>query len=61
MLYGLILLELTDNWEPFKPGINYLLPVYDINKFGKENVSLLHYCGCNGGKQVQKHFSNYFL
>ena len=61
ILYSLILLELTDNWEPFKPGINYLLKVYNINKFGKENISLLHYCGSGGGKLVKKHFSNHFL
>jgi len=25
ILFGLILVELSDNWEPFEPGINYLL------------------------------------
>lgn len=57
---GLILLELTDNWEPFEPGINYLLKVYDVNKFGKQNISLLHYCGVGADELVQKQFPEYF-
>jgi hypothetical protein len=60
MLQGLILLELTDNWEPFEPGINYQIKVYNVNKFGKENISILHYCGVGGGEQVKIHFPEYF-
>lgn len=54
------LIKLSDNWEPFEPGINYLLKVYDINKFGKENISLLHYCGTDADKLVKKEFPEYF-
>ena len=61
LVLGFIKLELTDNWEPFKPGINYLLKGYDVNKFGKENISLLHYCGIGGGKLVKIHFPEYFI
>ena len=61
ILFGLILLELTDNWEPFKPGINYLLKGYDPNKFGKKNITLLHYCGIGAGKLVKKDFPEYFI
>uniref|UniRef100_A0A6C0LZ91 Uncharacterized protein n=1 Tax=viral metagenome TaxID=1070528 RepID=A0A6C0LZ91_9ZZZZ len=60
IIYGLVLLELTDNWEPFEPGINYLLKVYNCNKFGKDNISLLHYCGCGAGKIALKEFPDYF-
>ena len=46
IMVGLILTNLTNNWKPFKPGINYLFTnIYEINKFGKDNIYLLHYCG----------------
>jgi len=54
------LLNLSRNWKPFTPGINYLLKVYDVNKFGKQNISLLHYCGVGAEKLVQKEFPEYF-
>lgn len=60
IIFGLVLSELSDNWEPFEPGINYLLKVYDVNKFGKQNISLLHYCGVGAGELVQKQFPEYF-
>jgi hypothetical protein len=60
LLSGFIKLELTDNWEPFNPGINYLLKVYDVNKFGKENISLLHYAGVGAEILVKKEFPEYF-
>jgi len=61
VLHSFVLLELTDNWEPFEPGINYLLKTYDVNKFGKENISLLHYCGIGAGKLVLNKFPEYFI
>ncbi len=60
IIMGLLKLELTDNWQPFEPGINYLLKVYDYNKFGKDNISLVHYCGRGGGIIALKAFPEYF-
>ena len=60
MVIGLVKLELTDNWEPFESGINYLIKSYDIEKFGKDNITLLHYCGTGGGELVKKYFPEYF-
>lgn len=60
VLYGLVILELTDNWEPFEPGINYILKVWDVEKFEKKNISLLHYCGCGSGELVKQKFPEYF-
>ena len=54
------LTTLSENWKPFRPGVNYLLKVYDINKFGKANVSLVHYCGAGGGELATKEFPEYF-
>ena len=61
VLMGLINLELTDNWEPFNPGVNYLLKAYDINTFGKDKISLLHYCGKGAGYLVSTQFPEYFI
>jgi len=55
------LLATSNNWEPFKPGFNYLLKCYDINKFGKEKLSLFHYCGANAEDIAKKYFSEYFI
>ena len=54
------LINLSNKWKPFRPGINFLLKSYDINKFGKKNISLLHYCGINAGKIAKKEFPEYF-
>lgn len=55
------LMKLSNNWKPFVPGINYLGKVYDINKFGKENIILFHYCGKNGENNIFKYFSEYLI
>ncbi len=60
VLYGLLLLELTDNWEPFEPGINFLYFDKIFEKFGRENISLLHYAGTDGAKLAQQKFPEYF-
>ena len=61
LLVGPILLSHSDNWRPFKPGINYLLKLFDVNKFGKNNIQLLHYCGSNAAEIAVKHFPEYFM
>ena len=33
--------------------------IYDINKFGKENIIIFHYCGNNGEQIVYKHFKEH--
>jgi len=53
------LMKLSDNWKPFIPGINYLGKIYNIKKFGKENIIIFHYCGTNGEENVYKHFEEY--
>lgn len=55
------LIKLSANWKPFIPGINYLGKIYDINKFGKENIFIFHYCGVNGENNVFKYFPEYLL
>tara|TARA_R110000824_G_scaffold53249_3_gene147500 strand:+ start:6775 stop:7635 length:861 start_codon:yes stop_codon:yes gene_type:complete len=51
------LMKMSHNWKPFEAGFNYLAKAYDINKFGKENIQLLHYCGVNGFEVAYKHFA----
>jgi len=60
LLVAPILLSQSDNWIPFKPGINYLIKSYDVNKFGKNNIQLLHYCGVGAAEIAIKHFPEYF-
>lgn len=50
------LAKISDNWKPFEPGFNYLIKGYDINKFGKDRITLLHYCGINAYEIAYKHF-----
>ena len=59
-MMGPILLSISDNWKPFPSSINYLLKVYDVNKFRKNRIQLLHYCGVGSGELVQQHFKEYF-
>jgi hypothetical protein len=59
-MMGPILLSLSDNWRPFRPGINYLMKSYDVNKYGKNNIQLLHYCGFGAAEIAIKHFPEYF-
>tara|TARA_B110000261_G_scaffold6626_1_gene6779 strand:- start:8032 stop:8892 length:861 start_codon:yes stop_codon:yes gene_type:complete len=54
------LLATSDNWEPFQPGFNYLLKCYEINNFGRDNVSLIHYCGVGGEDIAKIRFPEYF-
>jgi hypothetical protein len=56
MTMGLLLLTLSDSWAPFKRGINI---GKHIKEFGKENITLLHYCGINGSEMVMKEFPSY--
>lgn len=55
------LIKLSENWKPFIPGINYLGKSYDIEKFGKENIILFHYCGVGGEDNVYKYFPEYLI
>lgn len=55
------LLKLSDNWSPFVAGINYLGKIYDIGKFGKDNIIIFHYCGTNGENNVYKYFNEYLI
>jgi hypothetical protein len=50
------LMKISDNWQPFDPGFNYLVKLYDVNKFGKQNIQLLHYCGRDGFKIASKDY-----
>ena len=59
-MMGPILLTISANWKPFPSSINYLLTVYDDNKFRKNRIQLLHYCGVGSGELVQQHFKEYF-
>lgn len=52
------LMKISDNWSPFTPGFNYLLKSYEIEKFGKNNIELLHYSGVSGYRLAQKYFGN---
>ena len=51
------LMRVSDNWKPFEPGFNYLAKEYDISKFGKENIQLLHYCEVNGFEVAYRNFA----
>ena len=53
------LFKMSKNWKPFEMGFNFLGKVYDINKFGKENIVLYHYCGKDGESNVYKYFNEY--
>jgi hypothetical protein len=54
------LLATSRNWQPFERGINYLLKCYDINKFGRKNIALLHYCGVGAEEIAKREFNVYF-
>ena len=53
------LIKLSDNWKPFKPGFNYLNKISNLNSFGLDNVSLLHYCGRGGDLKVKNLIEEY--
>ena len=57
---SLSLITLSKKWKPFEPGFNYLLKMYDVNKYGKNNISLLHYCGIGAQEKAQILFKDYF-
>lgn len=59
-LISLYLYEMSSNWKPFEQGFNYLIKVYDVNKFGKNNIKLIHYCGINATDICFKEFPEYF-
>lgn len=50
------LIKISNNWKPFEPGFNFLAKEYDVNMFGKDKISLLHYCGKGGYDIAYKHF-----
>ena len=50
------LMKISDNWQPFDRGFNYLIKEYDLNDFGKENIQLLHYCGIGAYQVAYKNF-----
>tara|TARA_Y100001970_G_scaffold76688_1_gene97353 strand:- start:51165 stop:52037 length:873 start_codon:yes stop_codon:yes gene_type:complete len=50
------LMKISNNWEPFEPGFNYLVKSYDADEFGKDKIQLLHYCGTGGYKVAYKYF-----
>jgi hypothetical protein len=60
IMMGPLLLSQSDNWRPFKPGINYLIKSYDVNKYGKNNIQLLHYCGLGAAEIAVRQFPEYF-
>lgn len=50
------LVKSSDNWKPFDAGFNFLAKEYDINKFGKNKITLLHYCGINAYGVAYRYF-----
>jgi len=54
------LMKISDNWKPFIPGFNYLAKENNIDTFGKDNISLLHYCGVGAYEVANRYFSNEF-
>lgn len=60
LVTGFILCKLTNNWKPFLKGTNYVIKAYDIEKFGKHNISILHYAGINGDIIAQNNYPEYF-
>lgn len=54
------LLSISTKWEPFEPGFNYLLKIGDVTKLGKEDITLIHYCGVDAEKLAEKYFHEYF-
>jgi hypothetical protein len=53
------LMKCSNNWKPFDAGFNYLAKEYDINKFGKDKITLLHYCGTGGYNVAHRHFDKF--
>lgn len=50
------LMNISKNWKPFDAGFNYLVKEFDVNKFGKDNITLLHYCGIGGFEVAYANF-----
>lgn len=59
-IIGISLVSYSADWKPFSKGINYLIKSYDIEKFGKDNIQILHYCGENADDLVLCSFPMYF-
>jgi len=57
---GLTLLTLTNNWKPFKKGFNFIGKIINLDDFGRDNISLYHYCGTGGLEIAKKNFPDYF-
>ena len=50
------LMKISDNWKPFNPGFNYIIKAADIERFGKNNIKLLHYCGAGAYSLCRRYF-----
>lgn len=50
-VYSLILVSLSDNFKPLHPGMNFLVKDISINKFGRENIGILHYAGVSNSSR----------
>lgn len=56
------LIKLSKNWKPFSRGINYLLPISNIdnyNNFSENDIQIIHYCGCSGIKALSNFMKKY--
>lgn len=53
------LAKMSNNWKPFPAGFNYLAKEYNIDKFGKDRISLLHYCGTGGYSVADRYFKDF--
>lgn len=58
------LVKMSDNWKPFKPGVNYSLKAAlrahgdnGFKKLPKKDIKLLHYCGTGAYSLCTKYFS----
>ena len=56
IFYSFSYYNLSNSWKPFNPGINYLIKCYDIQKFGINNITHVHYCGIGGYEIAYKNF-----
>jgi len=53
-VFSYALIHLSKNWKPFKPGINFMPKDMNIDKYGIENIQLLHYAGCSEKQRQYK-------
>lgn len=56
------LIKLSSNWKPFNRGINYLIPISNIDNyenFNENNIQLIHYCGISGVDRLYVFMNKY--